>query len=345
MSNKEPMVEVALPDLAPGSLAELFSNGALAVVVECPSILRTLWHGLLENQAERLPWCSTMRDLARNHYAGGNLGEHLGDMFHYTPYRIAYIARKLELIQDPATSRIVSVPEHFLQGAERFETPLPLLETCWTMIRSIMEWLAPPDRPSANFLAVVHRLKYESDLKLTDQHYAMTKSAIGRWAQLGFDIDRMREEARGPLDHKGISDICALLSLSPPFGKMMERINRALARNDRRRALPQGARLIGKPHYDGRFFSATCGERSSISTEIYDGRHWIELPVDCCHLVVIPGLQAQASFGLKPTLHRILHRGESARAQSMDERPDITLLLGGKQAAGRNGRAEISPVS
>ncbi|MEO6958873.1 MAG: hypothetical protein ABI081_02665, partial [Burkholderiaceae bacterium] len=182
-----------------------------------------------------------------------------------------------------------------------------------------------------SFQAVVHRLKYESDLDLTDQHYAMTRSAIGRWAQVGYDIDKMREEARGPLDHKGISDICALLSLSPPVGKVFERIDNMFSRNDPRRALPEGARLIGKPHYDGRFFSATCGERSRIITEIYDGRRWLELPIDCNHLVVVPGLDAKKAWGLKPTLHRVLHCGEpAAPPDSTQEAPDITLLLGSK---------------
>jgi hypothetical protein len=342
MSTVEPIISVEPANLAPGSLAELFSKGALAVMVECPSTLRTLWSGLLENQDEQLPWCGTMGDMARNHYAGDGLGEHVGDMFHYTPYRIAYTARKFELVQDPATSQIVSVPEHFIQGTKRFKTPSPVLEICWKMIHDIMDWLGPPTRPPARFQAVVHRLKYESDLQLTDQHYALTKSAIGRWAQLGFDIDKMREEARGPLDHKGISDICAVLSLSPPLGKVVERMNRAFARNDARRALPQGARLIGKPHHDGRFFSATCGERSHISTEVYDGRHWIELPVDCHHLVVIPGLQAQTAFGLKPTLHRVLHRGESASAA--DEGSDITLLLGSKETGGRHRAGGFFPA-
>ncbi len=331
MSDKEPIVKVDAAALGPGSLAELFSKGTLAVLVECPSTLQTLWNGLLENQAEQLPWRGTVRDLARNHYAGSDLGGHVGDMFHYTPYRIAYIARKFELMRDPATAQLTSIPKYFLQGNERYETPLPVLETCWAMIRDIMTWLKPLDRAEAGFQAVVHRLKYEPDLGLTDQHYAMTKSAIGRWAQVGFEIDKMREEARGPLDHNGISDICALLSLASPMRKVFERVNNALARNDSRRALPVGARLIGKPHYDGRFFSATCGERGCITTEIYDGRHWIELPVDCNHLVIVPGLQAQTVFGLKPTLHRILHRGELAPpADCVAEPPDITLLLGSK---------------
>jgi hypothetical protein len=325
------IVKVDAASLSAGSLATLFSSGVLAVLVNCPSTLRPIWDGLLENKAEQLPWASTMRDLARNHYAGSGLGEHVGDMFHYTPYRIAYIARKIELMEDPDTARLISIPEYFLQGNERFTSPQPVFEACWSMIQSIMKWITPLGHAPTSVQAVVHRLKYEPDIELTQRHYALTKSAIGRWAQLGYDIDMLREQARGPLDHNGVSDICAILSLVRPMRKMIERVNKAFSRNDARRMLPQGARLIGKPHYDGRYFSATCGARGHISTEVYDGRYWHELPVDCNHLVVIPGIQANKAFGLKPTLHRILHHSEpSASSCSLGDPPDITLLLGGK---------------
>lgn len=331
MKNTAAIVKVDAASLSAGSLATLFSNGALAVLVDCPSTLHPIWDGLLENKDEQLPWAGTMRDLARNHYAGRDLGEHVGDMFHYTPYRIAYIARKLELLQDPDTAQLVSIPEFFLQGDGCFSSPQPVLEACWSMIQNVMNWLTPLGHAHTDFQAVVHRLKYEPDIDLIQRHYAMTKSAIGRWAQLGYDIDMLREQAHGPLDHNGVSDLCAVLSLARPMRKVFGRINNVFSRNDARRMLPEGASLIGKPHYDGRYFSATCGARGHISTEIYDGRHWHELPVDCNHLVVIPGLQAGKAFGLKPTLHRVLHRSESsAPSCSLSAPPDITLLLGGK---------------
>ncbi|HEY9281459.1 MAG TPA: hypothetical protein VIP51_15415 [Eoetvoesiella sp.] len=333
MNNNAPIVQVDMSLLAPGSLADLFTTGALAVIVDCASTLHPIWSALIENKAEQLPWHGTMRDMARNHYAGADLGEHVGDMFHYTPYRIAYIARKFELMRDVSTSQLVTVPEYFFQGNERFSSPTPIFEACWTIVQNIMKWLTPPGSAASSFHAVVHRLKYEPDIQLTERHYALAKSAVGRWAQLGYEIDTLREQARGPLDHTGVSDMCAILSLVAPMRRLLDRVNTSFARSDARRALPEGARLIGKPHYDGRYFSATCGSRGHISTEIYDGKHWHELPVDRDHLVIVPGLQAKKAFGLSPTLHRIIHRSDYVECSGdQSHAPDITLLFGSKSS-------------
>lgn len=331
MNNSVPVVMLDSASLSAGRLTDLFASGALAVVINYAVQLRLIWTGLLENKAEQLPWAGPIRDLARNHYAGANLGGHVGDMFHYTPYRIAYIARKFELTKDDASSHLASTPDCFYQGDEQFTSPAEVVQACWIVIEEIMKWLTPPGRTQANYQAVVHRLKYEADISLTKRHFSMTRSAIGRWAQLGYDIDMWREQAHGPLDHNGICDLFAILSLAPAMRRLLAPINKALANRDPRRALPDGAQLIGKPHYDGRYFSAMCGSRASISTEVYDGRYWHELPIDREHLVIIPGLQAKEAFNIKPTLHRVLHR-PAYPPHTPDETfaPDITLLLGSK---------------
>jgi len=331
MSGKSSIVYVEASALAPGSLYELFSRGAIAVVVNHAPDLGQLWTGLLENESERLPWNGTMRDMAGNHYAGKDLGGHVGDMFHYTPNRIAYIARKFELKCDASTRQVKTIPEQFMQDNQPFTSPPEIIGACWTLASTVMEWLTPPDHAHTPYQAVVHRLKYEADFDFVERYFALTRSAVGRWAQLGYWIDGMREEARGPLFHDGVSDIFAVLSLLRPMRRALTRLNGSFARRDMRNAIPQGTHLIGKAHYDGRYFSAMCGARGNICTEAFDGEKWVELPIDREHLVVIPGLDAQRAFGVRPTLHRILHRSGQPTAPSNNfSAPDITLLFGAK---------------
>src|SRR5690606_30133290 len=99
MNISAPIKTATFDSLTEESISTLFASGALAVIIDCSQLLHPLWATLLENKAEKLPWQSTMRDMARNHYAGRDLGGHVGDMFHYTPHRIAYIARKFEIAQ------------------------------------------------------------------------------------------------------------------------------------------------------------------------------------------------------------------------------------------------------
>ena len=325
-----PIAYVDIASLRPGSLYDKFAEGALAVIIDCAGRIKPIWSALLENEEERLPWQGTMRDMASNHYAGSALGGHVGDMFHYTPDRIAYIARKFELSKDGDSANLTPIPEGFRQGKDYFRYSESTINACWEMVEEIMRWLAPAGMHQTNFQAVVHRLKYEHEFNLTQRHFELTKSAIGKWAQLGFDIDRLREQARGPLGYNGISDICAILSLAGPLRRLFERINASLNRADSRRALPEGMRLIGKAHYDGRYFSAMCGARSSIHTQVYDGRQWHEVPMDCNHLLLIPGLQAEKAFRIKPTLHRILHLQAEPNAEIDLPFADVTLLLGCK---------------
>ncbi len=331
MNNDTPIVNADAASLTAGSLARLFAAGAIAVVIDCAPQLHRIWDGLLENETEQLPWQGTMSDMARNHYAGRDLGGHVGDMFHYTPYRIAYIARKFELSKDPDAAQPASIPPCFHQSNGAFTSPVDIVQACWTLTEQIMSWLTPPSQIKADYQAVVHRLKYERDFELIERYYALTKSAVGRWAQLGHKIDTLREEAHGVLGHNGISDLFAIFSLAPPLRRMLANLNHSLSSGNARDTLPENAQLIGKPHYDGRYFSAMCGARGNICTEAYDGKNWHELPIDRDHLVIIPGLDAKRAFHIQPTLHRILHRPtNTADAVDGSEPPNLTLLFGAK---------------
>jgi hypothetical protein len=322
------IVTETLESLAEGSISRLFDQGALAVVVDCSQILGPLWSGLLENETERLPWQGTMRDMARNHHAGRDLGGHVGDMFHYTPHRISYIARKFEITRPPGSGELNVHPPFFIQNDEQFAYPPELIDTCWNLASRIMLALTPPGKSVSDYRTAVHRLKYECDTECVQRYYALTRSAVGRWAQLGFQVDTLREQAHGPLRHPGISDLFAMLSLAGPLRRSLARVNARFA-SSTRTAIPDGTLLIGKAHYDGRYFSAMSGDRSNISTEVFDGKRWHELPMSRDSLVVVPGLHAEAEFGIKPTLHRILHRVTETGGSARDATAaNVTLLFG-----------------
>lgn len=322
------IVTEPLESLTEGSISRLFDEGALAVVIDCRQILGPIWADLLENDTEKLPWQSTMRDMARNHHAGRDLGGHVGDMFHYTPHRISYIARKFEITRPPSSDELKVHPPFFIQDDEQFVYPPGLIDTCWELSSRIMLALTPAGKSVSNYRTAVHRLKYERDAECVQRYYALTRSAVGRWAQLGFQVDMLREQAHGPLRHPGISDLFAMLSLAGPLRRGLERINARFS-SSTRTAIPDGTLLIGKAHYDGRYFSAMCGDRSNISTEVFDGKRWHELPMSRDSLIVVPGLHAEAEFGIKPTLHRILHRltEEGERPQETPA-ANVTLLFG-----------------
>jgi len=329
MEINAPIMTAKLESLTEGSMSRLFQDGALAVIVDCSQALRPIWTALLENEAEKLPWQSTMRDMARNHHAGRDLGGHVGDMFHYTPRRIAYIARKFEITRPASSSQLKVHPPFFIQEEEQFVYPPEVIDTCWDLSSRIMLALTPPGKSASDYRAAVHRLKYERNAECVQRYYALTRSAVGRWAQLGFNMDMLREEAHGPLRHPGVSDLFAALSMARPLRRGLERINARFA-SSTRTATPDGTLLIGKAHYDGRYFSAMCGDRNNISTEIFDGKRWHELPMSRDSLIVVPGLHAESEFGIKPTLHRILHclTEDDSSAGDASAAKNVTLLFG-----------------
>src|SRR3546814_15735231 len=80
--------------------------------------------------------------------------------------------------------------------------------------------------------------------------------------------------ARGPFAAQGLADIFALLCLSPWLRPAVMKLNGLFHKADRKHAVAEGESIIGKPHYDGRYFSALSGERDTILTQLFDGRRW-----------------------------------------------------------------------
>jgi hypothetical protein len=87
---RKTIVRVTSDELKPGRLAQLFQGGAKAVIMSGDQRIAQLWKGLCGVQSgdvatagdERLPWESSLLNVARNHRADVLIS---GDMLRYVP--------------------------------------------------------------------------------------------------------------------------------------------------------------------------------------------------------------------------------------------------------------------
>lgn len=327
----EKIMHLDASQLAAGGLGALFREGAIGVVIKGDPRIQKAWEMLLPRMKaadageERLPWEAPVVDLARNHYSDGGLNC-TGDVMHFSPGRIGYIGRKLELEPDPATGGLRCFPPVLGQGAASFTPDPAALDICWRIVTDLFSGLVGPGKVPTPFKAVVQRLKYQHSYSDIGRLCDLVESASGRWSQLGYRLDRYREMGRGPFAAQGLADIFALLCLLPWLRPAVMKLNGLFHRADRKHAVAEGESIIGKPHYDGRYFSALSGERDTILTQLFDGRRWHGVELNSGELLVIPGLAAR-QFGLRPTLHRVLHAGGEGGGYNAS---NITLLLGAK---------------
>lgn len=329
-SSKIAQIDAAqLSSESKGFLLPIFKSGAIAVILDGDQRFQRLWDGLMPYMAgadgsppERPPWQLPLVEIARNHLARGGL-DCAGDVIHFTPGRIAYIARKLELSSKAGEGAHDCVPSCFIQDGQRFEPDAEVLQLSRNVAADILQGLVPSETEPPSHRIVIHRLKYEHIQDDIDHLCNLVESASGRWAQLGYRLDRFRETARGPFSVPLVVDVFAILCLAPWLRPALQRINAHYIATDRKRSVPDGHRLIGKPHYDGRIFSALSGDRDTIRTELFDGRNWHEVVLKPGQFLVIPGLSAR-KFGIRPTLHRVLHTGSDRECRTMN----VTLLLG-----------------
>jgi hypothetical protein len=274
-----------------------------------------------------LPWEASLVDIARNHRDGAGISDFIGDMFHFKPGRHAHIARKLELSREPDSDSIRCEPASFRQGEGRFTPASSTLELCWRLTDRIMQALIPRAMTAPTYRIVVQRLMYQLHRADNERLYTLVDNSLGRWARLGYHLDRRREQARGLLAPWGVCDVFALMSMFRPLRKGLDALNRTCGSFGSQSTDDGHADVIGKAHYDSRYFSGLSGARRNVHTEILVGDHWIELPIVPDSMVVIPGLLAQKHFGIAPVLHRVLH-GEETGKDETDT--NISLLFGAK---------------
>jgi hypothetical protein len=323
------IAELAYRNLEPGSLARLFGAGHAAVLVRCPEIVAELWHGLLEDSAEQMPWEAPLIDIARNYHGSGDITSSLGDLFYFQPGRHGYIARKMALSRSDGEGHVTVQPAYFVQGNQQYTPRQALLDQCWAIGGRLMAALAPEGTPFQHFQVVVQRLKYQESAADFARLDALARNSLGRWGRAGCALDERRWQAAGMLSPRGLSDLYGLLADAPGIGRLVRGLNRMALARDRSRDIAPGQRLIEGAHFDYRYFSALCGQRDHMLTQIFADGRWIDLPIDRAALAVFPGSMATQAYGVRHVLHRVLHEERIQPDQAANPRTDdVTLLIG-----------------
>jgi hypothetical protein len=327
-----PIVEVTADRMAPGELSRLFHRGAIAVVLVGDPRVRRAWEALVLDAtkpgvAEDLPWNASLLEIARNHRAATDVSDRLGDVVEFCPGAISYIGRKLQLSRDPTTGELSCQPATFSRRGITYNPDPSVFPLCWEIVAHIVGSLGSVgDSTAPVYRVAVERLKYEHDLAdIVRLCELMGSNFADRWTRIGRALDAYRRAARGPLKSKYLGNIFAFLCLAPSLRQHLLRLNATLARSDWVWRT-NGETIIGAPHHDsGRYLFGLCGARSNIVTEAHDGHEWHELCVTPDRLVILPGGLAWRKWGIRPTLHRVLHTTRASQSQAYD---NITLLLG-----------------
>ncbi|EQA98515.1 hypothetical protein V475_12760 [Sphingobium baderi LL03] len=321
-----PIAHVNAADLAPGALGACFHDGAAAVVMTGDPGVASLWRSFARQNVD-LPWQAPLYELSANLRAHDDLTETLGDVFYFKPGRHAYIARKIEICAEGLD--LVARPTTFHGVHGDWTMATELREACWRFAAAVMTAIAPREEKHPPFRAVVQQLKYHESVAGHEALFRMVHNSLGSWGRIGYRLDQRREEMRGPLGRRGVCDALALMSLIPLLRGAIDGLNGAAAHLDPRGNVPAGYKLIIKPHIDTRYFSALCGSRHNLRTEIFVDGQWLPLPISQDDVVIFPGSQAHKAYGIAPTLHRVI---QARDAGDMDdaEPSNITLLLGAK---------------
>jgi hypothetical protein len=278
-----------------------------------------------------------MLDMARNLLANDDVTQALGDICYFRPGRHSYIARKIEIQRD-SNGRLGVSPRMFRQGEASITLAPDVVEACWRLSNRIMQSLVPRHGVSdgtdadiaAGYRVAVQRLKYIDRADDLAALLRMSRTSLGPWARIGQWLDRRREALHGPLDRRGLCDLLALAGVVPPFTQLIGWLDALAARWDRRAVVTPGYELLVKPHVDTRFFSALCGTRENVRTEIFVDSRWQGLRISCDALIVLPGRLATESFGIRPTLHRVVHSDAGWQLGNAPRIRNTTLLFGVK---------------
>lgn len=324
------IAKVPLQELTAGSLARLFAQGNVAVLVQCPDLVSEIWRELLENEQEQMPWQAPLVNIARNYHGCGDITASLGDLFYFQPGRHSYIARKIALSREEEAGAVAASPPSFVQDSGCYKPSQAILHRCWSLGQLLMAAISPDGALPDHFQVTVQRLKYQE----TSEDFAklgdLSRNSMGRWGRIGCMLDQHRWEAAGALSPRGLSDLYGFIMQVPVVRQLAKRINEMLRVRDATRQLRPGERLIEGAHYDYRYVTALCGRRDRILTQVFAGGEWHDLAIDLNTLAVFPGTLASRAFGLPNVLHRVVHvEGDPKSPQVRNPRTDdVTLLIG-----------------
>jgi hypothetical protein len=310
----------SLDELKPGVLLDAFKAGSVAAIIRCDEFVETLWSMLLNDPEEKLPWELPLVDLARNHVRGKDLPSTLGDVFYFQPGHHSYIARKLEITP---LDRQVS-PSKFYQGNRQVSPNRELVSLSCSFVHKVMGAINPLGQPVPNYKVAVQRLKYQADW---DDYQALThliEDSLARWGRKGYVLDALRSQVAAPFAGKGISDLMALGMMMSGNRKRMSRTNSNAPNGRFKETSP--ARIYEHSHTDLRFFTALCGSRKNVRTEVLFDGQWLELPVNLNAVAIYPGTMGANGTSIRPTTHRVIHTASPEASHGRIS--NVTVLLG-----------------
>ena len=299
------IVECPREEFVPGRLGERFRGGAKAVVLEDPRAT-DIWQRLLGPQAlaasagngSSFPWDSSFPRMVRNHLAG-NIDA--GDMLRFIPGGIGYIARKIILFPTEDGS-IDTQPVHFSHIA----MPQELLRLVWELMTDILHSTFPARDSLPPYVVTIEVLNYPFSFDEVEQVAALLSDASGGFTKLGLRMDTWKVQAAGLFAIRYLRECLAVASLIPGLHELLDTLNRQMILFSDQQ-VPEGARIVGDPHYDGtKIVTALLSERETLTTEIHTGKQWVKLPLSTDRLAIFPSQQIDPGLGIHPTFHRIL---------------------------------------
>jgi len=327
------MVSIKRSDLVPGKIFEIFGQGALAVVLENDDRVPTLWNDLFgsgngsaPDSGEILPWEGNLMDVARNYQSKGGPGDDLGDVMFFIKDRLAYIARKFNIYEDPDSKILETDPRNFVNGGRQFAVSKDIRKTIWDIGAEVFKSALPADAKPFPYSMSVERLKYNDSPAEFDKLIMLLNNSSDRWAQFGRKMDNSIINAAGPFKFSYIKVLYALLCEVPGAKGVARRLNEIFRPNNVLTNISGNADIIGRPHTDGRLITCLSSVRNSIKTEVFDGNKWLDLPLNGDSLVIFPG-RGLEKYGINPTWHRILHLRD-ADAKPGESKSNETCILG-----------------
>jgi len=268
----------------------------------------------------------------------GGPGDDLGDVMFFIQDRLAYIARKFNVFEQPDTKILETDPRSFINGGRQFTVPEDIRKTIWGIGAEIFESTLPAETKPFPYSMSVERLKYSDTIADFDKMLLLLNNSSDRWAQFGRKIDNNIIKAAGPFKYRIIKVLYALLCEVPGTRAVFRNLNEIFRPKNVMRKIHSGKRAITfdppdddavlrtGPHTDGRLITCLSSVRYSIKTEIHDGEKWLDLPLTGDSLAIFPG-RGMKKYGINPTWHRILQlkKVESKPSQS---KSNETCILG-----------------
>lgn len=323
---KSPIVELGSDDLKPGVIWNSFQDGAKAIHLVRDSRVEFFWNELVTNQMESTHgpfWENGIRSFARNHGEGQ---KNVGDMLRFVPGTIGHIARKVIVYPELGGSRLLTIPNHFWREDEKEVFPQEILKMVWDFATEVFESSMPDDFEYPPCAVAIEFLKYPNSLSELDRIFDLLDDSSFGWTLAGKKMDMFQRMAAGPFNLKLIRQLFALGSLIPRLSRVLHKINNSFI-DTQRQGLAEGLNILGEPHLDSsRALTMLASDRDMISTDIFDGTQWHELPMDTNSLFIFPGTFLSEELGLEPTLHR--YSIKTQENQSTTPKTNLSLLFG-----------------